>query len=72
MIAQLLSHSQRNSIDENTAGHGSGYSNYQRCGSRRQSHLLTFRYNDVASFEVVNGELKLKTGVTANYEPTQP
>ena len=32
------------------------------------SHTYSLSGNDAASFEVVNGELKLKTGVTANYE----
>ena len=56
-----------NSIDENTAGMAVGILTTSDVDPG-DSHTYSLSGNDAASFEVVNGELKLKTGVTVNYE----
>ena len=56
-----------NSIDENTAGMAVGILTTSDVDPG-DSHTYSLSGSDAASFEVVNGELKLKTGVTVNYE----
>jgi len=56
-----------NSLDENTAGMAVGILITSDVDPE-DSHTYSLSGTDAASFEVVNGELKLKTDVTANYE----
>lgn len=56
-----------NSIDENSAGMTVGILTTSDVDPG-DSHTYTLSGTDASSFEVVNGQLKLKTGVTANYE----